>query len=240
MATIVSQVNNPITGVFGNGMVQVFGQGGSGTWIVPDGVNNVRVRVFGCGGGSGGSGGGFALKTIYNLAGQGITSVAITIAPGGGGGGATTSFGSFVSATGGLTGTSGAGTGVGGDINYTGGLSMNSSGGGGVANLFGNGGNGTSSFGYSGASGGGGGGSGGHTGGNGIFGSGCSVYVTSGASIPSTSGMPSFSIDYIGTGGGGAASLSGINGGGGGSNSNGGYPGGGGQIGAAGMVIVEW
>ena len=56
MATIVSQVNNPITGVFGNGLVQVFGA--SGTWTVPEGVNNVRVRIFGAGGGGGGGGGG--------------------------------------------------------------------------------------------------------------------------------------------------------------------------------------
>jgi hypothetical protein len=40
----------PGSGAFGNGQVQVFGV--SGTFTVPAGVNNVRVRVFGGGAGS--------------------------------------------------------------------------------------------------------------------------------------------------------------------------------------------
>lgn len=123
MATIISQVNNPITGVFGNGLVQVFGA--SGTWTVPEGVNNVRVRIFGAGGGSGGGGGGFGLETIYNLAGSGITSVAVTVGAGGviSGSGGTSSFGSFLSVTGGnypgSVVTAPGGVSTGGDINYT-------------------------------------------------------------------------------------------------------------------------
>ena len=77
---IQTQVFNPVTGVFGNGRVQIFAV--SGTWTVPAGVANVRVRVFGAGGGSystptSPSGGGFAFKTIYDL--SGVTSVAVTV-----------------------------------------------------------------------------------------------------------------------------------------------------------------
>ena len=86
--TLVSQVNNPITGVFGNGFVQVFASSGT-SWTVPDGVNNVRVRIFGAGGSQGAGGGGFGIKTIYNLAGSGITSVAVTVGTGGAGASAT-------------------------------------------------------------------------------------------------------------------------------------------------------
>ena len=84
----------PGTGVFGNGQVQVFGV--SGTFVVPPGVNNVRVRLWGGGGGANGAGGGFALKTIYNLAGLGVTSVAVTVGAAGSyssGSGGTSSFG---------------------------------------------------------------------------------------------------------------------------------------------------
>ena len=107
----------PGSGAFGNGQVQVFGV--SGTFTVPAGVNNVRVRVFGGGAGGVGGGGGFAMKTIYNLAGSGVTAVAVTVAGDSTGAGNSSSFGSFCSATGGSTGSTGGGTGVGGDINTT-------------------------------------------------------------------------------------------------------------------------
>ena len=68
-------------------------------------------------------------------------------------------------------------------------------------------------------------------------------------SVPPTSGLsPVFSIDFIGTGGGGVNTMAGVNGGGGGGSTTtntgmGGFPGGGGGAqtgGAAGLVIVEW
>ena len=220
---IQSQIYNPITGVFGTGQMQIFGVGQSGTWYVPLGIGKVRVRCFG-GGASIGAGGGFAIKSIYDL--TGVTSVAVTVASAGG----TSSFGSYVSATGGTT-TPTGGSGVGGDINASGG----SVAGGGVGSLFGNG--GTPSI---------PGGSGYYTtlgfpAGNGILGSGGAVSISGTLILNNpTTGMPYFSIDFIGTGGGGCGSTygNGINGGGG---SLGGYPGGGGSTtGAPGMVIVEW
>jgi hypothetical protein len=87
------------------------------------------------------------------------------------------------------------------------------------------------------------------SGGAGLFGSG-GQYVGSGTAAalitPTTGLVGQFSIDFIGTGGGGAYSQSGANGGGGGFQGSGGYPGGGagagtsGQSSGAGMVIVEW
>lgn len=220
---IQSQIFNPITGVFGTGQMQIFGSGQSGTWTVPAGIGKVRVRCFG-GGASGGAGGGFAIKSIYDL--TGVTSVAVTVASAGG----TSSFGSYVSATGG-TSTPTGGSGVGGDINASGG----SVSGGGVGSLFGNGGTpsipGGSGY-YTAA---------GSPAGNGILGSGGVFNTTTTYIINNpTTGMPYFSIDFIGTGGGGSGNTfgNGINGGGG---SLGGYPGGGGNnTGAPGMVIVEW
>jgi hypothetical protein len=82
----------------------------------------------------------------------------------------------------------------------------------------------------------------------GAFGSG-GQYIstgTSGASAMPTSGLiGQFSIDFIGTGGGGGYFQPGVNGGGGGGGAAGGYPGGGAgqgtsQTAGAGMVIVEW
>jgi hypothetical protein len=245
---------NPISGVFGNGQVAFYPGSFTATqtytWTVPPGVGAVRARCFGGGGYDGGAGGGFAMKAIYDL--TGVTSVAITV----GTASTTSSFGSYVSATGGGNsgGTQGAGTG--GDINYSGGLGGGSSyGGGGVANIFGHGGRGSNSFyicGQNNASGGGGPGTQGTWGGNGFLGTG-GFYKTNLANLPllyATSGMDArFSIDFIGTGGGGAYVQNGLNGGGGpyagGGAGYGGYPGGGGgggssSTGAPGLVIVEW
>jgi hypothetical protein len=227
----ISQVYNPITGVFGNGFVQVFGPGMSGTWTVPPGVNACRVRLWGGGGNSTGSGAGFALKTIYAL---GVSAVAVTVADVSG----TSSFGSFVSASGGSSGSTTAGSGSGGDINTTGG-SAASSGGGGAANLFGRGGAynsvGASGFGS---------GTAGVPAGSGLTGLGG---VQSANTNDLAANMPamiaSWSIDFIGTGGGGGNQQAGWNGGGGGNGGIGGFPGGGGgagSYGAPGLVIVEW
>lgn len=214
---IQSQIFNPITGVFGTGQLQIYGVGGSGTWVVPPGIGKVRVRLWGGGGGYGG-GGGFALKTITDLA--GVTSIPVIV----GGPGGTSSFGQYVYATGGQNSGSSdqiAGIGVGGDINYAGGNTI----GGGAGSLFGNGGS-ALMVGGSGAA------------------IGASSYTpgflgTGGTA--GTSGMSAnFSIDFIGTGGGGTSG--GMNGGGG--ITYGGYPGGGSYTsatyGAPGMVIVEW
>jgi hypothetical protein len=134
---------------FGSG-VQSFTQ--SGTFIVPAGVTQAEVEVWGGGSGSfasisgaptyggsgGGSGGGYARKRITGLTpGQ---SIAVVVGAGGAGGsvqggaataGGTSSFGAFVSATGGglnylattsspQLGATPAGVGVGGDVNLAG------------------------------------------------------------------------------------------------------------------------
>jgi hypothetical protein len=65
-------------------------------------------------------------------------------------------------------------------------------------------------------------------------------------STPPTASIQPFSIDFIGTGGGGGLNQFGVNGGGGGYNSGGGFPGGGTAYGGptassvGGLVIVEW
>lgn len=244
----ISTTNNPITGVFGTGQVQFFTA--TGVWTVPPGIGKVRARMWGGGGGNDGGGGGFALKTIYDL--SGVTSVAVIVGAGptstitGG----TSSFGSYVSATGGsASGTSATvtagGTGIGGDINNTGGTGGAAVGGGGSASVFGNGGAGatvTTNVGRN-STGGAGGAGGGTTtglGGNGFFG-----IAGNGSSILGVLNMPAFSIDFIGTGfGGGTGLFSGMNGGGGSTSAGaGGFPGGGGgnTLGAGGgLVIVEW
>lgn len=279
---IQAQVTNPVTGVFGTGQVQFFTT--SGAWTVPLGIGKVRVRLWGAGGPyntnasnyGGGGGGGFALKAIYDL--SGVTSIAVTVGAGvfnvsnGTSGnttsGGTSSFGSYVSATGGAGGGTTAiqnagGTGVGGDFNFTGGngaysSTVSSGGGGGVASIFGNGGNGGSTGNGLTGTGGAGGGSGSIaqntfcTGGTGGFGNSGAVQYASGASNPLVFNLPVsgfagqfFSLDLIGTGGGGTYQIAGVNGGGGAYGAYPGFPGGGNgynSTGTAGngLVIVEW
>lgn len=130
---------------FGGG-VQTFN--GSGTFTVPAGVSRVEVELWGGGSGSfastssaasgGGSGGGYARKRITGLTPGQV--VAVTVGAGGLAGttsgglptaGGTSSFGGYVSATGGsLNGSASfsnpqngaipGGSGVGGDVNMTG------------------------------------------------------------------------------------------------------------------------
>lgn len=251
LPTMTAPVTNPFSGVFGNGQIEIFPT--SRTFTVPLGVASVRVRVWGAGGSgnnSGGGGGGFAMRVIDVST---VSSVAVTVGDAVfNTAGGTSSFGSFVSATGGAVGSNPpGGTGVGGDVNYTGGAGATSAGSGGAANLFGNGGGGSSSNGLNGASGGGSASSALLIGGNGIFSTGAGQYANSGAPIPPTSGMISPSIDLIGTGGGGSnAYPSGVNGGGSGANNTigcaGGFPGGGAygtgsvHLGGRGLVIVEY
>jgi len=238
----ISTGYNPISGVFGTGQVQMFFT--SGSWTVPTGISRVRARVWGGGGYSSGGGGGFSLRAIYDL--TGVTSIAVTIGAGGVASvnGGTSSFGSYASATGGTNGAGAGGSGSGGDINYSGGTGSTS--GAGAASIFGRGG-GALPIGTS-----GGAGQGATTvnlpAGAGFMGSG----GLAGASFtisptPPTSGLQQFSIDFIGTGGGGGSQQSGINGSGGGAggtNPNGGIPGGGAGAsagpGGQGLVIVEW
>jgi hypothetical protein len=134
----------------------------SGTFVVPPGVTQVEVEAWGAGSGSyastssfasgGGSGGGYARKRIAGLnPGQ---SIAVAVGTGGSAGtqgqvpgaGGTSSFGSYVSASGGAPnplatlaspwlGASRQGVGAGGDVNIAG-----STGGNGTANLGGAGG----------------------------------------------------------------------------------------------------
>jgi hypothetical protein len=133
---------------FGSG-VQSFTT--SGNFIVPSGVTQVEVEVWGGGAGSyasvsgvstgsgsgGGSGGGYARKRVTGLTpGQ---SVSVVVGPGGNAGtagvgataGGTSSFGAYVSATGGSlnslatiaspqNGATPAGYGINGDVNLTG------------------------------------------------------------------------------------------------------------------------
>lgn len=233
---IQSQIYNPITGVFGGGNMRIFGGTGittaTYTFTVPIGVSAVRARCFGGGGGSGtaAGGGAFTLRTIYGLVGG--ATVAVTVGAGGSASaGGTSSFGSYCSAGGGPITTNTSATATGGDINYNGGGTSSGSIGAGVASIFGAGGSqnspGPSGSGVN------------NNGWNepGLFGQGSFIQATAAAAVPSTSGLTSiFSIDFLGTGGGGNK---GINGGGG--YTNGGYPGGGGgNVGAPGMVIVEW
>jgi hypothetical protein len=249
----IQTTNNPFTGAFGNGQVRVFTS--TTTWTVPAGISNVRVRLWGAGG-SGissncGAGGGFALRS-FSIA--GVTSVAITVAPtvtlASGG---TSSFGSYVSATGGgSTNSSAGGIGIGGDINTQGGTagSANGGGGGGAASVMGNGGagGGNANTGFSSRGGAGGGAGSGTTsnGGNGFIGIGALSVQTSGVATTATSGLQgNASIDFIGMGGGGSGSAlgnHGNNGGGGGSGGTGGFPAGGSseQPSSPGLVIVEW
>jgi len=245
----ISTAYNPVSGVFGTGQVQMYFA--SGTWSVPPGIGKVRARMWGGGGYNAGSGGGFSLRAVYDL--TGVTSVAVTVGAGGVSGsttGGTSSFGSYCSATGGLTNGGAAGAGSGGDINNTGGIGGGgANGGGGSASIFGDGNRPTGNAATSKGGAGGGATSTGTFGGNGFLGIGSGRNLV--GSSPPTSGLQQFSIDFIGTGGGGGHSQNGINGGGGGEAvagqpTWGGIPGGGGggQIclgtGGQGLVIVEW
>ncbi len=144
--SISSDVNNPITGVFGSGQVAFFPGGTTTqtyTWTIPPAITAVRARCWGGGGYAAGSGGGFAMKVIQDL--TGVTSVTITAGLGANSTtttGGTSSFGSFVSATGGAGSGGTVGAGSGGDVNNNGGLGFNTFGGGGAGGIFGYGGNG--------------------------------------------------------------------------------------------------
>lgn len=242
---IISTANNPITGVFGTGRVQLFAR--SGVWIRPPGISAVRVRAWGAGGSatnnnSGATGGSFALKTIYDLG--NVTSVTVTVgismkkylATTYNTVGPSSSFGEYLIAPGG--GAQGSNTpapaGI-GDIVHPGGDGGQSGGGGGAGNLFGPGGSasyagssGSAADAFlasSGSSGGGGVGVSGSIGGNGLFGTGGRGFAeasTTAASVsyPPVSTMPFFSIDFLGCGPGGGYGQAGLNGGGGGAATN--------------------
>ena len=160
----------PFSGIFGCGCVCFFSNPGSTTaYCIPSGVYCIRVRLWGAAGGScvccynnypnscdiryGGSGGGFAMKTMSVTPGCccpiTVGCAGICCCNGG-----TSSFGIAVCATGGSVGFSGPpGTGSGGDINNTGGCIQYTqccccsgswsyyTGGGNAANYFGNGSN---------------------------------------------------------------------------------------------------
>lgn len=260
----------PYSGVFGTGKFRFFAT--SGSFVVPAGITSVRARVWGAGGyggyaygggANGGGGGGFALKIITGLTPS--SSITVTV---GSSGAASSSFGSYVSATGGQTAVYNSspgtgGTGSGGDINTTGGTggygsTSYSGGGGGSASFFGDGGDGgsTNTPGGNGRGGAGGGGSSyaGTTfqgGGNGLTAAAIGFNFNSGNTswaVPAPAIYQGFSIDFIGTGCGGAGGQNGFNGGGaGGYRGQGGFPGGGGgqnntsnTIIGLGLVIVEW
>lgn len=108
---------------------------GSHNWLKPDGVTSVLVELIG-GGGQGGDGQTFGGSRTYTQGGagagyarrlvdvSGVNSVMVNVATQAG----TSSFGSFVSATGGQSGTTNntataqpGGTGIGGDVNNAGG-----------------------------------------------------------------------------------------------------------------------
>ena len=112
---------------------------GSGTWTRPEGINRVIVRVIGGGGGGSGhaesgAAGGYAEEVIDV---RGISSVYCTVGngsqsgtyySGNGGGGGTSSFGNYLSASGGLGGNQTyqhcgglGGVGSGGNLNLYGG-----------------------------------------------------------------------------------------------------------------------
>ena len=136
----------PFSGSFGTGQITFFES--DDTFVVPDGIEYVRVRLWGGGGGSfrdsgssdtfGGGGGGFALKICKVSPGD---SVSVTVGAAGefldrgipGSDGGTSSFGSFFSATGGEGGSSSGpslgGEGIGGDINFKGGGTLFATGG---------------------------------------------------------------------------------------------------------------
>jgi hypothetical protein len=272
MPTVTNQIYNPITGVFGSGNVMVYA-GSTAltgaqtvttfTWTVPAGTDAVRVRLWGGDGNNGGTGGGFAIKSIYGI--SGTVSILISVGYGGNATtttGGTSSFGSFVSATGGVTSTDAVGTGTGGDINTSGGSGGGATGGGGSGSIFGSGGSSIPPLGMALATYGGGGAANGDSvtnpttsSGAGFIGSGGATGGYVGAPLVTTvvalpdSGLSKFSIDFLGTGGAGVLRGNGRNGGAGAittvNSISGGTPGGGGGggatgLGAPGLVIVEW
>ena len=255
---------NWASGTFGTGLIRIHGSSrASYTFTVPTSITSVRVRVWGAGGGgcgsaanAGGSGGGFAIGEFDVVAG---TSYAITVGAGGApdSSGGTSSFGSLISATGGVgqnnTTFREGGLGVGGYANYYGGgTSASYCGGGGSPSLFGHGSPGIANAGSGNASafgppgGGAGGGlgssavptasqiSGGITGFTGTFVN-CSDQDGANSNGLVSVNTSFGSIDTIGTGAGGAGGQSsfGVNGGGGGRNGSGGWPGGGGGLGTS-------
>lgn len=186
---------------------QVFTSGG--TFTTPAGITKVWVRAVGggggggsgtsngsTGGGGGGGGGGGYSEILADL--TGVSTVAVTIGAGGAGGtagsnnavsGGNTTFGSFLTAGGGvhgLPGNTGGGTGGAGGSSSSGDLNLSG----------GAGGNGTTS-GTSATSGSGGGSS--------IYGAG-GVFVTAGGATVSTGNAGSI---YGGGGGGGALGATG-------------------------------
>jgi len=254
--------NNFATGTFGTGKVMTYGAG-SYSFVVPSGISSVRVRMWGAGGCgansvssyTGGGGGGFALKVIEGLSSGDsilITVGAAATSPNSAGSGGTSSFGSYVSATGGQNAVSTnssrvGGVGTGGDINFAGGSSYagGNGGGGGAASLFGNGGNGWAIYPFPNSGGADGGFSFGTTKQDNLrsakngFGYGGYDYTSL-----AQYAQPITNIDLIGTGQGGRVIYeSGINGGGGSHGGSGGFPGGGGgsyALGSDGLLIVEY
>lgn len=233
----------------GTGFFTVSGGGGvdrliteliisSKTWTMPKGIkdNSVNARLFGGGGGgtaasaAGGGGGGHMAAGSFTIAPD--TNVAITIGAGGGqsAAGGVTSFGAYLSASGGSPNSAGAG-GAGG-----------SGGGGGGAGGAGAGGNG--SYGGGGGSGGGvstrstGGTSGGRGGGSGGGATPVNGTNTTGLNLEftgsGTAGTNGTGGTYAGCGGDGGYGGSGGNGGNSYSSSRYGGGGGGGGYGAAG------
>lgn len=245
---VTPSASMPITGVFGQGKVTLITA--TSNFVIP--AETIRVRLFGAAGTGDGTtphsgGGGFALKVISGLTVGASVLATIGLAPTTAGVGGTTSFGAYVSATGGPKGPGTPGTGVGGDINTRGAVpnADKKIAGGGVGTVFGDGGTGS-----------GNGGDQGSTGSSGVTGKGGehTLYQTNTSGSVGGNGEPgdNFSIDFIGTGGGGASAVAGVcgngaNGGGGaGSNSatggRGGWPGGGSgnlAIGADGFMVVE-
>mgnify|MGYP003630740468 CR=1 FL=1 len=259
-ATASPSTGNWASGTFGTGLIRIHGSSrGSYSFTVPAGISSVRVRVWGAGGGgcsgaqfSGGSGGGFAIGEFDVVAGA---VYAITVGTGGviDNSGGTSSFGSLISATGGIgqnnTTFRDGGLGAGGYANYYGGGTAASyCGGGGAASLFGHGADGvsalsannTSSYGQ--PSGGAGGGLGTSAGvsssqvvGNigGLSGTWLKFSDYDGQSANSMRAISNLAaLDMLATGVGGASESRhlafGSNGGGGGYGGSGGWPGGGG------------
>lgn len=155
-------------GVYGSGKYRQYQVAGTYNWTCPANVYWVRARVVGAGGagvqggvGGAGGGGGFAMGLCAVT--PGVTYTVIVGAGGAtaGAAGGTSSFGAFLTATGGLGGaTRTGGAGSGGDFQSTGGNGGTGvgAGGGASASQLGDGGNGAGS----GGAGGGGGGVGGN------------------------------------------------------------------------------